>query len=760
MLILIYLRYETSFDKYHANIDSLFRVVQRSPGNFYMDTDMYVWTQGPLAGMLKENFPEVIRAARVEGDGWEISLNFENKSFNENRFYFTDPDFLHMFSFPLIKGNPSTALDEPFSLLVTRSAAERYFGNDNPYGKIIRYNNRFDFQVTGVLEDVPSNSHFRFDFLASFKSLEKISGTRSLQSWGGSNHATYIQLAPRTDTDALEDRIPEQVRTHRSNFSNRYILQPLAGIHLGGNIPGELEPNSHRRYVYIFCAVAFFILIIGCFNSINLSTARAVMRSKEVGVRKVVGAGRNELIRQFLGESVVYALVSFALSLGAVHLLVGWFGGLLGRDLAFSSFHDIVMSLVFFGLSLLVGLLSGFYPAFLLSSFQPVTAFRGKMHAGTHKASAFRSSIVVAQFVISIALTIASVVVFRQMEFIRTKDWGFDKEQIITTRINEDNTYFQEHAEAFKAELTRHPQISAASTSSFLPPDIRSGGIPTWEGKENDRRVLFHNLRVDNRFLYLYDIEFVAGRNFSDEFPADKESAFIVNETAVQVMGMEDPVGKEFGYDYRMGQIIGVVKDFHFVPLHLKIRPLAIRLEPNQIRYLSIKIQPEDFRATLRVIRENWKKFSPGFPFTFTFVDEEVNRKYVAEQRMSKTFSVFTAVAIFLACIGLFGLVSFSVERRTKEIGIRKVVGASLSRIMILVTKRFMLWVLMANLIAWPVSYLAMRKWLQGFAYRIELGVGTFILSALLALIIALLTLSYQSIRAASSDPVKALRHE
>jgi putative ABC transport system permease protein len=474
----------------------------------------------------------------------------------------------------------------------------------------------------------------------------------------------------------------------------------------------------------------------------------------------VIGAGRRELVLQFLGESVMYALVSFALSLGAAHLLVGWFGRLLGRDLTFHLSRESGLSLGFFGLALLVGLISGLYPAFLLSSFQPVTIFRGKLRASSQRASFFRSSFVVAQFVISTALIIASAVVFRQMEFIRTKDWGFDKEQIITKQINEDNTYFQQHAEAFKTELIRHPRISATSTSSFLPSDIRSGDIPSWEGKESEQRVLFHNLRVDSHFLDLYNIELIAGRKFNSDFATDEERAFIVNETAVQVMGLEDPVGKKFGYDYRMGQIIGVVKDFHFVPLHLKIRPLAIHLAPSKIQHLSIKIQPEDFRSTLRFVRDRWKKFSPGFPFEFTFVDEEVNNKYAAEQQMSQTFTVFTSVAIFMACIGLFGLVSFSVERRIKEIGIRKVMGASLSRIVLLVIKGFILWVLLANIIAWPVAYLAMSKWLQGFAYRVELGPGTFILSSLLGFVIALLTLSYQSIRAASSDPVKALRYE
>jgi putative ABC transport system permease protein len=760
ILILVYLRYEMSYDKYHANASSIFRVIQHSPGNYYMDTDMYVWTQAPLAAMLKQDFPEIIRAARMEGDGWQISLNFEDKSFNENMFYFTDPDFLRMFSFPMIKGDPLTALNEPFSLLIARSASERYFGGQDPYGKIIRYNDRFDFQIKGVLEDVPSNSHFRFDFLASFNSLEKIVGTRSLQSWGGSNYATYIQLAPDADAASLEARIPEQVKKYHPRLSTRYVLQSLANIHLGGNIPGELEPNSHMRYVYIFSVVALFILIIGCFNVINLSTAQSIMRAKEVGVRRVVGAGRYELVKQFLGESVMYALLSFAISLGTVHLLVGWFGRLLGRNLTFYLFREPGLGFGFFGLALLVGFLSGLYPAFFLSSFRPDTVFRSKLRSSSQKASFFRSSFVVAQFVISTALIIASAVVFRQMEFIRTKDWGFDKEQIITKQINEDNRYFQEHAETFKAELIRHPRISAASTSSFLPSDIRSGDIPSWEGKENEQRVLFHNLRVDRHFLDLYNIELIAGRKFSDDFATDQKSAFIVNETAVRIMDLEDPVGKKFGYDYRTGKIIGVVKDFHFVPLHLKIRPLAIHLEPSKIQHLSIKIQPEDFHGTLRFIRDRWKKFSPGFPFEFTFVDEEVNRKYAAEQRMSRTFTVFTSVAIFLACIGLFGLVSFSVERRTKEIGIRKVIGASLSRIVLLVTKGFLLWVLLANIIAWPVAYLAMRKWLQGFAYRIELGIGTFILSALLTFVIALLTLSYQSIRAASTDPVKALRYE
>jgi putative ABC transport system permease protein len=760
MLILIYLRYETCYDKYHDNAGSLFRVVQQSPGNYYMDTDMYVWTQGPFAGMLKESFPEVIRAARVEGDGWQISLSHEDKSFNENRFYFTDPDMLSMFSFPLIKGDPATALNEPFSLLVTQSAAERYFGGEDPYGKIVNYNNSHDFRITGVLEDVPSNSHFHFDFLASFSSLDQIVGGRSLQSWQGSNHATYIQTTPGADASSLEARIPEQVRNFHPKFSNRYILQPLAGIHLGGNIPGELAQNSHIKYIYIFGAVALFILVIGCFNAINLSTARAAVRAREVGVRKVVGAGRKDLIRQFLGESVVLALVAFALSLAAVHALVGWFGGLMGRDLTYNLFRNADLSLGFFGLALLVGISSGLYPAFLLSSFHPVKVLRGKPGGGTLKGSAFRRAFVVAQFVISTALIISSVVVFRQMEYIRTKDWGFDKEQVLIQRINRDNTYFLEHVGAFKAELLRHPGIANVSTSSFLPSDIRSGDMPTWEGKTTEKGVLFHNLRADSRFLDLYDIELLEGRMFRDDFPTDRESAYIVNETAVRVMGMDDPIGKEFGYNYRRGQIIGVVKDFHFVPLHLKIRPLAIHLAPGRIRYLSIKVRPKDFRETLSFIRASWKNFSPGFPFEVAFVDQEVNNKYLAEQQMSRTFTTFTFMAIFLACIGLFGLVSFLVERRTKEIGIRKVIGAPVSRILVLVTKDFVLWVLLANLIAWPAAYLAMHTWLQGFAYRIELGVGTFLLGTLLTLTIALLTMSYQSIRAASSDPVRALRYE
>jgi putative ABC transport system permease protein len=758
LLILLFIRFETSFDRYHPNADQIYRVIFASPTEF-MGTNKQAFTPGPLAQTLKDEFPEVRQITRIEEAGSDASLSYKNISFTEEAFYYTDPGYLKMFAIPLLKGDQETALDNPFSLLISEEKAAEYFGSGDPLGKILRLNDRYDFQVTGVFPNIPQNTHFHADFFASFKTLDSLYGLRSLSSWNGFNYQTYIQLGKETSPVEFENKMTAFLRKKGpDNLS--YLLQPLTGIHLGGNIPGELAQNSHVRYMYIFAAIAVLIILITCCNYINLATARLALRANEVGLRKVVGAKRGQLIRQFLGESFVFTCLAMICALVLLVVCLPSFNAFAGTKLDLSLLKTPHLLAGITVLFVAICLASGYYPALYLSSLKPAQTLKSAKIRGSKGSRIFRNTLVTIQFAITTVLIISTIIIRKQMTFITDAYTGQMEEVTVTLPVNRDNSAIQETIEVFKEELKKDPAILNVSASSWLPTRIRAGNYALWEDKREDQKVLFHNLEADYDFCDLYGIPVIEGRGFSKDFPSDPEQAYLINETAVKAMQMDNPIGRRFGYPHHQGVIIGVIRDFHFVPMHLPIRPLAVRLNTAEMRFISIKVNPVRLSQTLGFIETKWKEITPGFAFTYSFFDDAVDELYRSEERLNLSLRFFSVLAVFLACLGLFGLVLFSIEQRTKEVGIRKVLGAGTVDIVSLLSKDFLRLVGAANIIAWPLSFYAANKWLQSFAYRTSLDLWVFAAATVTVLAISVLTIAYQAVKAAVTNPVDSLRYE
>ena len=763
IFILLLIQYEFSYDRHTKNAESIYRIIIQWPME-YMNTDKITWTSARLAPFLKEQFPDIEKAVRVDDVPGGLSLSHGNHVFSEEKFYFVDPDFLTMFSTPFIKGRPETALKDPLSVVISEEIARKYFAGENPLERTLRYNNKFDFQVTGIFKNVPENTHFTYDFLASFQSLNTLQGrdAQYMSGWNSMNYQTYIQL--RKGTDPLEfQKVMEKhlvENTPPSQKDYHYFLQPLTGIHLGGNIPGELAQNSHMKYIYIFTAIALLIIVITCFNYINLSTACFSARAGEINIRKVVGANRKRLIQQFMVEAFLTTMIAFVLALILLYSAMPFVNMMIGTEIEFSLLKKMNNLASVIAVVCMIGFFSAYYPALHMSSYKSVSHLKSGRFAGDKRSGLSRNISVVVQFVISTALIVSAIAIGRQVDFIMEKNLGQLNDTIVTLPVVDDNEEIKESIGVFGDELKKESAIKGVSVSSWPPTNIRSGDYAVWEGQEEGERILFHNLRTDYDFIDLYNIPLIEGRNFSRDYPSDMTQAYIVNETAVQMMQMEDPIGKRFGYSHREGIIIGVVKDFHFVPMNQRIKPLAIRWDPLDMRFVSIKIDAKHMLRAIRFIEDRWKEISPGFAFEYSFIDDEVDALYRSEKRLNKSVTFFTYIALFLASLGLFGLVMFSVERRVKEIGVRKVLGAGTLDIVALLSKDFIRLVLLANLIALPLSYFLINKWLQSYAYRIELGAGIFIVSGFTVLVISLLVVSCQAIKAAAANPADSLRYE
>lgn len=760
VLILLYVQYEFSFDKYHKKSDQIYRIGVKWSGIVGKETD-FVRTPMPLAPALKDEFPEVLSAVRLQSHA-ETAVSYGEKNFLEKRLFFADPDIFKIFSFPLLRGDPGTALKEPDSVILSERMAKKYFGSENPIGKVLVCDGKDPLKVTGVMKDIPSNSHFVMDFVVPFKFLR--ARTRN-KSWSWLSYLTYILLRKDADPRALEGKFTASMGRHYKKelgtdwtAKNRLFLQPLSRIHLYSHRVGEIEANSDIKYIYIFSAIALLILVMSCINYMNLATARSARRSREVGIRKVVGAKRKQLIRQFLGESLVLTFIALIIAVFMVETLLPAFNSLIERNLSLNLQKN---STVLLGIFVFVGLLAGSYPALAISSFKPVTVIKGKYTSGP-TGSALRNFLVVIQFSISIILVVCTLVVKNQLSFIKNRDPGYTKDRIVVVNIKDKEA--RKKITALKTRLLQHPNILSVSSSSSLPHDVDSLQTMSWPGKPADVKALMYGCYVDYDFIDLYGIKILKGRNFSRDFPSDKQGAYLLNESAVKSLGWETPVGKDFfgeGEEKFRGKIVGVVKDFHLLSFHNKIEPLYLCLKPGMYSdYLSVKIRGNNIPGTIKFLEENMKTFSPAYPFEYSFFDDIFDSVYRTEQKLGDAFGIFAFTAILIACLGLFGLASLSAESRTREIGIRKVLGATVTNVILMLSKEFTRWVLLANIIAWPTAYYFMNNWLKNFAYRATLGIEIFILSGLLALLIALGTISFQSIRAASANPVESLRYE
>ena len=772
LLILLFVRDELGYDRHHEKADQIYRItLEALLGEQEINGPI---SPAPMAQALVNDYPEIVQATRLFDFSGETFVRYEDKRFVEERFFFGDSTVFDVFTFPLLRGDPETALLEPNTVVLTESTARKYFGEDDPMGQTIRVDEQDDYEVTGVMADVPENSHFHFDFLGSLGTL----GNSRSPMWVSNNFRTYFILAEGHHAEDLEAKFPAMVEKYAgpqveeilgitieqffaSGGKFAFHLQALTDIHLHSQLNYEIEPNGDITYVYAFSIIAFLILLIACINFMNLATARSAGRAKEVGVRKVLGSNRRQLTLQFLMESMLLSMIALGVALVLAVVLLPVFNTLAGKALVID-YGDGVVLAGLIGLAVLVGLLAGSYPALFLASFRIVNVLKGKGQAGL-KSSRLRSGLVVFQFVISIALMIGTAMVYRQVDYVQSKHLGFEKEHVI---VLERFDALGPQQQAFKEQLLQHPNVVAVAGANTLPGRTFGDTSFFTEGALPDQ---IRNIRLfftDFDMLETLNLELIDGRFFSRDFATDS-TAVILNEAAVKEFGLtvDEAVGRRLvspGFGEEEEQyvpIIGVMKDFHFQSLHDAIRPLGLFIGRN-LGYLAVRVRPDDIPGTLATLETQWLAFAPDQPFTYSFLDSDVDALYQEDQRQGSLFGTFALWAIVIACLGLFGLAAFTAEQRTKEIGVRKVLGASVPGIVVLLSKEFTKLVVVAFIVAAPVAYFAIDRWLQGFAFRVEISGWIFLMAGLAALGVALLTVSYQSIRAALINPVDALRYE
>jgi putative ABC transport system permease protein len=755
VILMLWVRYELSFERHHHKAERIFRVASESHA-FPPPTKMVV-TPPPMAKALNQEFPEIETSARLSRGGGNKIFSAGNRHFFES-FYAVDPSFFQIFTFDFVEGDPGSALSDPYSIVLSEDQARKFFDNQNAVGRIIQFDEKTDLTVTGVIKNIPANSHLTRDIFMPFETWGKLY-EEPLEHWQYASFYTYVLLGPDANVQELESKFPAFTEKHGIP-KQKLFLQPLLSIHLHSHFLGELSPNARVSTLLLFGSIALLILIIACINYMNLTTARSSVRLKEVGARKVVGASRNQVSRQFLGESLIMASFSLVISFFLIHLFLPLFNSLAERQLVLNgeSLLQILPGILL--LVLFVGILAGSYPAFLMSAIKPAAAFKGSGKRVSQKGR-MRNVLVIAQFSVSLTLIIAAILVRSQLDFIRDKDMGFDRDQIVVVPLYENK--IRQNPGPVLEELRRHPQILFAASSMHLPNDVGAMTTIKWQGKPEEEQTWVKVSEVGYDFTEVYGINILQGRSFSQKFPSDEKGAFLVNESARKIIGDDFYLGmglSHWGRPEPSGQIVGIMKDFHLNSIHEEIKPLYIYLNPNRGQHLSIKIRGEHIPETIGFIQKTMNQFSPQYPFEYRFFDDLFNMAYSSEQKMEKIFGLFATIAVFIACMGVFGLSAFLAEQKRKEIGIRKVLGASVSKIVYLLSRDLMWLVLVANLIAWPVAYYAMSRWLQNFAYRTHIQVGSFLQSSILIFLVSLVTLCYQTVRAARANPVDSLKYE
>ena len=773
LLILLYVQDELSYDKYNKKANRIYRINNEIKfGDNYFDVAQTPALIGPV--MIKE-FPQVEQYTRIKWYG-SFLVKKGTENLREGRVAYADSTLFDVFTFSMLSGNPKTALIEPHSLVITESIAKKYFNQVDVAGRNLIINDTGNYKITGVIKDIPEQSHFNFDF---FVAVSENSDSRNT-SWLSENWNTYILLNETANITKLEPELNKMMdrhvgpelksvinlslnEFHKSGGFVRASLTPLTEIHLHSNKDGELFSNGNAQYVYIFSAIAIFILLIACVNFMNLSTARSSNRAKEVGVRKVMGSLKKNLVQQFLIESVLISFIALIFAVLIAWLLVPYFNQLAGKQILIRSLFQpsMIVSLVL--LMLTVGLLAGSYPAFFLSAFQPIDVLKGRLAAG-FKRSWLRNALVVFQFAISIMLIIGTVVIYNQLKYIHTKDIGFNRSQVLV--VNGTDA-LGDRAITFKNELQQVSGVQNATMSSYLPVNFNRGNDAFFTSPVLDQKsaISMQNWSVDENYIPALDIKLLQGRNFSPQFPTDS-TGIIINEAAAKFMATKDLLEKKL-YEIKdintkaliEYHVIGVIKNFNFSSLRDVVTPLAL-LFKKDIGNISVRISSSKIAAVITQIESKWKALVPGRPFEYSFMDEQFNNLYATEQRTGQIFIAFALLAIIIACLGLFGLVTYAAEQRTKEIGIRKVLGADVINIVEMISKDFLKLVLIAVVVASPLAWWAMNKWLQDFAYRINISWWVFLVAGVLALLIALLTVSFQAIKAAVVNPVKSLRTE
>ncbi|MCF8236296.1 MAG: ABC transporter permease [Bacteroidales bacterium] len=747
ILIMLFVHDQYSYDKFNEKRDRIYRLE-------FADWALLA-TIHPE--MIWRDFPEVEDFVRMHTGIKTALINFEDQQLKVDHLVFADTSIFNIFTFEFIEGNPETALKNPFSVVLTESTAQRIFGEEDPLGKVIEYENAFDFKVTGIIKD-PKNSHIEIGALANFIALKTIRNDPDfLKRTGSWNYPAYFLLSGNADADALTQKINKYFSS-RVNWKDddempQFNLRPLKEVYFETEIQAANTKQGNLQFVRIFLAVAVFILLIACINFINLSTAKSALRAKEIGVRKVVGSARRQLIAQFLTESVIISLFALLIALFFVELMMPVFRDMLNSGISLN-YNPLLVVIMILG-AVFIGMLAGLYPAFYLTSVKPVSIISGEGSKGK-KGAAFRKALIVFQFSITIILLIGTLVVYSQLDYVKNKNLGFEKEHIIYLTLNRD---IKKNLKSFNDRIENIPGVESLAYTSQVP------GYITWtEGLQIEgERVAFRFAPVDPDYIPVLGIEMAEGRNFIENSESDMFDKYIINETAAKAFKWEEPIGQTFDNGYwDRGKVIGVVKDFHFKSLHSKIEPLVMRWHPGWHHTALIKLKPSSLPGVLDHIEKEWKAVTNEFPFEYNFLDKSYDKLYKSEQRFGKIFIYFSALAVFVACLGLFGLASFFAIQRTKEIGIRKVVGANTSGLVFLLIRDFTKWVLLANIIAWPLAYIWMGKWMQNFAYRKELisEYWAFIAAGLISLLIAVITVSWQAMRSASANPVDAIKYE
>ena len=745
ILIFIWVYDELHYDTYHARSDRLCRIILKqadNPGDSGIPSTPYILPQ-----ILKEEYPEIVEVTRVRTQAYPSAVRYEDNTFYERRFFFADPSFFAMFSYDFVAGNPQTALSNPNSIVITKEAAKKYFGDEDPMDKILRWNNDRNLEVTGIIEKVPYNSHLQFDFMASLQLYD----SERLSSWWR-EAVGYVELEDGVSIKEVSRKISDTILKHHPEDDYLVSLQPVREAHLNIAQGGR----SDRRIVLIFALVAVMILAIACVNFMNITTARSGTRAFEVGMRKVVGAKRTDLVKQFLGESIFLSLISFFLALTIVDLFLPTFNSLQGKEMSLLGSGNIFIYLSLGLAAILTGLIAGSYPAFFLSAFQPAKVLKKDTGRG-RKGSLFRAILVVSQFAVSVLLIILTLIAYKQLKYIKNLEIGFSREQIVHIQMNNQ---LRDAHKTFKERLLRDPRILNVTYASAPPHFLFNVNNFEWEGMDTDKEVEINFLYVDHDYAETFDLEIEEGRDFSEEYPTDAEEAYVVNESAVRFMGMTDPIGKKVVLAGREGQIIGIVKDFNFKPLIFEISPMVMGIRPSWYYDLLIKINPRDIQGSLAHIEKVFKETSPAFPFEFQFLDEWWEFIYSPLKIMNHIFSSFAFLAVFISSLGLFGLASLLLEQRKKEIGIRKVLGASTAAMIVLLSKRFMRIILVANLIAVPVAYFATKMFLNFFVYRTTFNAGMVAATVAFTFVVALITISYQVVKTALANPVDSIRYE
>ncbi len=765
LVITLFVKDEMAFDAFNKNADDIYRITMHVK---FGETDISVANTPPiLAETLKKDFPEVLETVRLRRD-----LQFVYKGrdkIKEREFFFADSTIFDVFSIKLVQGNPKTALSKPNTIVLTEETAEKYFGSISVLGQIIRTTEGKDYEVTGIAEKMPGNSLFEFDFLASIGALSESKNTQWLNNFAH----TYFILKKNVSWKELNAKLPALIERNVSDVMGtpykafttagnkfEFFLQPLLSIHLTPGVYNEFKDSGDTTILYFLSAIAVFILLIACINFVNLSTARSTKRANEIGVRKVLGSSRGQLMYQFLAETILLTFIAVIAALVLIEILTPLISSVAEKDLGIDYISNWYLLPSLFAFAIIVGLVAGIYPALFITSFQPVLALKGKVFKST-KGIGIRRSLVVFQFVVSVVLIVATTVVLSQMSYIKSKDLGYNADQIF---VIQNATALGEQLESFKEKLLLNPKmLNATSSNSLQNYDLNLAVFKKDDGSEEQFTPV--TIVIDDKFLDTYKFRLVEGLGFSKQHGEDT-MAVILNQTAVKMLGYNSPLERKLLLtSYDVGRvylnIIGVVEDFHVQKMQEPIRPLAFLLRrDNDLNFLSVKVSTDNIMATVDYIKTEWNNFAPDEPINYTFFDEYFADMYEPEIRTSKLFSSFAGLAIIIACLGLFGLITFAAEQRTKEIGIRKVMGSSVIGIVLLLSKEFAKWILIANIIAMPIAFYLMDRWLQNFAYKTEIGIWIFILTAVLVFFISFITVSCQAVKAALANPVNSLRFE